>query len=474
MRLTYKQYFFIALILALSFSSFAQDKPNIIFIMVDDLGYGELGCYGQEKMQTPRIDKMASEGMLFTDFYAGNAVCAPSRYSLVTGKHPGHSAVRGNFEVGHWNSFLGQLPIPEEDVTIFDIVKQEGYATATYGKWGLGRAESSGAPDRNGVDDFFGYNCQRHAHSHYPRYLEGNRGEKIWLEGNERKEGGKQHSHPLFTQKALEFISANKDNPFFLYLPYALPHAPLEVPDLGIYADKPWNEKQKKQAAMISLIDKDVGLILDLLKTLEIAENTIVFFTSDNGAKGDDHTLEFFEAGGPLRGKKSDLYEGGIRTPMIAWWPGKIEAGSTSAFAGAFWDMMPTCAELSGADLSNVETDGISFVPELTGKQQKPHDFLYWEYFSTDYQWNPGLPTTQHQLKSQALRMGKWKAIRHNKHTDFKDVPVDFSSVELYNLEEDISEVHNEASKHPEVVKDMLELMNANHSPSEYFKFEIK
>lgn len=449
----------------------AQQKPNIIFILVDDLGYGDLGCYGQEKIQTPCIDKMASEGMLFTDFYAGNAVCAPSRCSLITGKQPGNTAVRGNFEVGHWDSFLGQLPIPEEETTIFDIVQQAGYPTAAYGKWGLGRAESSGAPDNNGVEDFYGFNCQRQAHTYYPRYVEANRGEKIWLEGNNREDGGKQYVHDLFTDKALNFISQNKDKPFFLYLPYTLPHIPFMIPDLGIYKNKSWNEKLKRQAAMISYLDRDVGRIIDHLKDLDIDENTIVFFTSDNGAHGAGGTLKFFKATGALRGKKGDLYDGGIRTPMIVRWPGKIEAGSTSDYAGAFWDVMPTFAELTKTKLADDTSDGISFLPELLGKSQPEHESLYWEYFSTDYKWTPDLKTLRNQLKSQALRMGKWKAIRHNTHSNFNDVPVELSPIELYNLEEDISELNNVAAQHPKIVEEMDALMKASHKPSEYFNF---
>lgn len=449
----------------------AEDKPNIIFIMVDDLGYGDLGCYGQEKIKTPNIDKMASEGMRFTDFYAGNSVCAPSRCSLITGKHPGNAAVRGNFEVGHWNSFLGQLPIPENETTIFDIVRQAGYVTAAYGKWGLGRAESSGDPNNNGVDDFYGFNCQRHAHTYYPHYLEANRGEKVWLKGNDRKDGGEQYAHDLFTQKAFDFLSKNKDKPFFLYLPYTLPHTPFMVPNLGIYENRDWQEAHKKQAAMISLLDKDVGRIMDHLKELGIDKNTIVFFTSDNGAHGNGGTVEFFEASGPLRGKKGDLYDGGIRTPMIVRWPGKIKAGSTSDHVGAFWDVMPTFADLTDINMSDEITDGISFLPELESKSQPDHKFLYWEYFSTDYQWTPDQKTLRNQLKSQAVRMGKWKAIRHNQHKDFKDEPIAFSEIELYNLETDVSESNNVASQYPNVVEVMLEKMIKSHSPAEHFNF---
>lgn len=429
-------------------------KPNIIFIMADDLGYGDLGCYGQEKIKTPSIDKLAEQGMRFTQFYAGATVCAPSRCSLLTGKHNGHAYVRGNYEVGHWDSFLGQLPIPENEITIFEMLKQANYATACYGKWAMGRAESSGAPDRHAVDDFLGYNCQRHAHSYYPYYLEGNFGQKHWQEGNNRKAGGQIYSHDVLAEKALEFIKANKDTNFFLYVPFTIPHGPFQVPDLGIYKDKNWKENHKIQAAMITRMDKDVGRIMDLLKELNIDKNTIVFFTSDNGAHGSGGTLEFFKASGPLRGMKRDLYEGGIRAPMIVTWPGKIEAGSESDYIGAFWDVMPTFAEITGTKAPS-EIDGISFLPELLGKKQPQHHHLYWEFYEKG--------------GKQAVRKGKWKAVRLNLHEDFYGAPI-----ELYNLDEDISESNNVADEYPEIVEDMLGLMKASHCPSEHFRFRSK
>jgi arylsulfatase A len=419
--------------------------------MADDLGYGDLGCYGQEKIQTPRIDQLAKEGMRFTDFYAGATVCAPSRCSLLTGKHNGHAYVRGNYEIGHWESFLGQLPIPEDETTIFEILKQKDYATSCYGKWAMGRAESSGAPDRHAVDDFYGYNCQRHAHSYYPYYLEGNRGQKHWQKGNKREAGGETYTHDVLAEKALEYIKANKDTNFFMYVPFTIPHGPFEVPELGIYEDTNWEKNLKIQAAMITRMDKDVGRIMDLLKQLGIDDNTIVFFTSDNGSHGDGGTLDFFKASGPLRGRKRDLYEGGIRTPMIVRWPGKVEVGSVSDYVGASWDIMPTLADITGTKAPS-EIDGISFLPELLGRYQPSHHHLYWEFYEQD--------------GKQAVRKGKWKAVRLNLHENFYDSPV-----ELYNLEEDISESNNVASQHPDIVEDMLGLMKASHCPSKYFKF---
>jgi arylsulfatase A-like enzyme len=438
-------------LLLFNISVIGQEKPNIIFIMADDLGYGDLGCYGQEKIQTPRIDQLAREGMRFTDFYAGATVCAPSRCSLLTGKHNGHAHVRGNYEVGHWDSFLGQLPIPEDETTIFEILKQKDYATSCYGKWAMGRAESSGAPNKHAVDDFYGYNCQRHAHSYYPYYLEGNRGQKHWQEGNKREQGGETYSHDVLAEKALEYIKANKDTNFFMYLPFTIPHGPFEVPDLGIYEDKNWEKNHKIQAAMITRMDKDVGRIMDLLKQLGIDNNTIVFFTSDNGAHGSGGTLDFFQASGKLRGRKRDLYEGGIRTPMIVRWPGKVEAGSVSEHIGAFWDIMPTLADITGTETPS-EIDGISFLPELLGKEQPKHHHMYWEFYERD--------------GKQAVRKGKWKAVRLNLHDDFYGSPV-----ELYNLEEDISESNNLADQHPDIVEDMLGLMKASHCSSDYFRF---
>ncbi len=432
----------------------SAQTPNIIFILADDLGYGDLGCYGQKKIKTPCVDKMAAEGMRFTDFYAGNTVCAPSRCSLLTGKHPGHAYIRGNYEIGHWNSYLGQLPIPENETTIFEILKQKNYATAVYGKWAMGHAASTGAPHKHGVDDFFGYNCQRHAHSYYPNYLEGNNGEKVWLEGNNRKDGGAVYSHDLLTEKALGFIEKNKEKPFFLYLPYTLPHTPFMVPELEQYANTSWKENNKKQAAMISRLDRDVGQIIDLLKKLDLDENTIVFFSSDNGAHGDDGTLEFFKASGKLRGRKRDMYEGGIRAPMIAWWPGKIKSGTVSNHIGAFWDLMPTLGELTGTEVP-YDVDGISFLPELLGKTQKKHHHLYWEFHRPNGN------------SKQAVRKGKWKAVR----LDVKG-KYDIAPVELYNLDEDISETTNVAEKYPETTEDMLGLMKASHTCSEYFNFE--
>lgn len=437
-----------------TFTSWSQ-QPNIIFIMADDLGYGELGCYGQEKIMTPRIDEMAEEGIRFTDFYAGSTVCAPSRCSLLTGKHTGHAHVRSNYEVGHWFSYLGQLPIPEDETTLFEILKQKEYATSCYGKWAMGNAVSTGAPEKHGVDDFLGYNCQRHAHSYYPYYLEGNLGYKHWQEGNSRKPNGKHYSHDIIAQKSLDFIEANKDTAFFLYIPFTIPHTPFEVPDTFPYTEKKdWNPKHRIHAAMITRMDKDIGRIIDLVKELGIDDNTIIFFTSDNGAHGEGGTKPFFQSTGPLRGYKRDLYEGGIRIPMIVRWPNKIKAGTVSNHVGAFWDIMPTFAELTGCD-APAEIDGISIVPELTGNEQAQHHHLYWEFYDRG--------------GKQAIRKGKWKGVRTDIDNNFYT-----AKLQLFNLEEDLEEQNDVADQHPEIVKDLMGIMKSDHTPSEHFKFKSK
>lgn len=427
-------------------------SPNIIFIMADDLGYGDLGCYGQKHIKTPNIDALAMQGKRFTQFYAGSTVCAPSRCSLLTGKHTGHAFVRGNHEIGSWESWQGQLPLPEGTRTIASMLKKQGYATACIGKWGLGRAGSSGDPNRQGFDLFFGYNCQRHAHNYYPRYLERNN-EKIYLEGNDRGKTGMHYSHDLLTDEALKFIETNKDQKFFLYLPYTIPHTKFQVPELGEYENKDWKPNHKIQAAMISRMDRDIGRIMQLLEELKIDRNTIVIFTSDNGPHGDGGTLQFFNAAGPLRGRKRDLYEGGIRTPFIVRWPGKVALGTTSDHIAAFWDVLPTFADFTKTS-APADCDGISFLPELLGEAQKKHDYLYWEFYEAG--------------GKQAVRKGDWKAVRLNVHEDAG------SPLELYNLKEDISEHDNVAGKFPEIAEQLKAIMQKAHTKSEYFTFGKK
>jgi arylsulfatase A-like enzyme len=417
----------------------AGRKPNIIYILADDLGYGDLGCYGQQKIKTPNIDALAADGMRFTQHYAGSAVCAPSRCCLMTGLHTGHAYVRGNRGVQP----EGQLPIPADTQTVAELLKKAGYATACIGKWGLGGPGTEGEPNRQGFDHWFGYLCQTQAHSYYPDHLWRN-GERIALDG-------KTYSHDLFTKDALEFIRRSKDRPFFLYLPYTIPHAKLEVPELGEYAKAPWTDAQKKQAAMISRMDRDVGRIAALLKETGIDKDTLVMFSSDNGAHGDAGTLEHFSASGPLRGRKRDLYEGGIRVPMIARWTGRIAPGTATDHVSAFWDVLPTLAEIAGVEAPG-GIDGISFLPTLLRQgEQKKHSCLYWEFYERG--------------GKQAVRMGDWKGVRLNVNNNAG------APIELYDLAKDLAEKKNVAAEHPQVVARIEKIMASAHRPSQLFQF---
>jgi len=435
-----------------------RNKPNIIFILADDLGYGDVGCFGQKVIQTPNIDKFAAEGMKLTDHYAGSTVCAPSRCVLMPGLHSGHALVRGNANV----------PLRPEDVTIAELLKNAGYTTALIGKWGLGEADSTGIPNRQGFDYFFGYLNQRHAHNYYPEFLFKNE-QKITLKGNKLTkpaEGGwgrsaKQitYSHDLFAADALEFLDNNKAKPFFLYLPLTIPHANneagnkgMEVPDLGQYADKDWPAPQKGHAAMITRMDGDIGKIMAKLKQLDIDQDTYVLFSSDNGPhKEGGADPEFFKSSGPLRAYKRALYEGGIRVPTIARWPGKIKPGSKSNHISAFWDFLPTCCDIAGIE-TPPGLDGISMLPTLLGKpqKQKKHEYMYWEFHE--------------QGKRQAVRIGDWKGIRQNvaKKPD--------GPIELYNLETDIGENNNIAKDNPAIVEKIAKIMKSARTPSKYWK----
>jgi len=428
-------------------------KPNIILIVADDLGYGDLGCYGQQQIQTPYIDQMAAEGMRFTDYYAGSTVCAPSRCSLMTGLHTGHCYIRGNEEVLP----MGQLPLPLESVTVAKLLKKCGYTTALVGKWGLGGPGTTGIPNKQGFDHFFGYLCQRHAHNYYPEFLFRNE-ERVTLDNkieNPRPDGAgvatkkSQYSHDLIMDEALSFIKKNRGKPFFLCLTPTIPHANneagregMEIPSDEPYSAKNWPQQEKNFAAMITRLDRDVGRIMNKLKELNIDENTVVFFTSDNGPHREGgHDPDFFDSNGALRGIKRDLYEGGIRVPMIARWPNKIKDGTLTSHVSTFWDFLPTAAELSGIK-SPSGTDGISIVPTLVGKEQKNHDYLYWEFKG-----------------NQAVRMGDFKAVRHG-----LDKPI-----ELYNLKTDIGETKNVAEKYPKIVNKIKEYMESGRTESRYF-----
>lgn len=439
-----------------------DETPNIIFIMADDLGYGDIGAFGQKIIETPRLDQMAKEGIIFTDHYAGNTVCAPSRCSLITGKHPGNAVVRGNMQYPP----SGQLPLPEGTVTVSSLLKSAGYTTGMIGKWGLGNIGNSGDPANLGWDFYYGYLDQVLAHNYFPEFLYKN-GEKEYLDNEVQylpdtfwhKGLGSystvqnDYSHDLFTVEALNFIEENKEGPFFLYLPYTIPHnngeAPAgekqEVPDQGIYADRDdWDNESRGYAAMITLMDHDIGKIVELLKSLEIDKNTLVIFTSDNGPMPDQEFTERFDSNGPLKGGKRDLYEGGIRIPFVAWWPGSIEAGRKSDHVSAFWDFLPTACEIAGIE-TPPETNGISYLPELLGENQEKHDFLYWE--------------SPLQGFTTAVRAGKWKAVQ----------PGFNKPVELYNLETDIGENINLASERKDIMERMMNIIQEAHTPSEYF-----
>ena len=367
--------------------------PNIIFIMADDLGYGDLGCYGQPLISTPYLDQMAAEGIRFTQHYAGNTVCAPSRAALMTGQHMGHAEVRGNGQVAP----SGQTPLSDSVTTVAALLQRSGYETILIGKWGLGNVGTTGAPLKQGFDAYYGYLDQILAHNYYPEYLLRNDKKEMlanevhYLDSSEWHGGlgsysteKVDYSHDLFTKEALAFIEKPHDAPFFLYLPYTIPHnngealpdEKQEVPDFGPYTDKDWPQETKGYAAIITRMDRDVGQLLEKLRETGLDSSTVVIFTSDNGPMVNKDFTEFFNSNGPLRGGKRDLYEGGVRVPFIARWPGHIAPGTESAHVSAFWDFMPTAAEL--ADVAAPEaTDGISYLLTLLGENQAPHEYLY-------------------------------------------------------------------------------------------------
>lgn len=443
-------------------SKLEQAKPNIIYILADDMGYGDLGCYGQQIIKTPNIDVMASEGVRFTNHYSGSTVCAPSRCALMTGKHTGHSFVRGNREMEP----EGQMPMPETTRTVAHFLKEAGYTTACLGKWGLGYPGSESDPLKMGFDYFFGYNCQMKAHHYFPEYLWENDKKVFYPENTEGQKN--MYSHDKTTQKAFDFIKENKNKPFFLYLAYAIPHAELVIPEeylekyKGQFLEKPFSGghygkqdyPRAAYAAMISHLDADVGKLNALLKQYGLDKNTIVMFTSDNGPHvegGNDPS--FFRSSGGLRGEKRSLYEGGIRTPFIVKWPEKIKYGKLSKHVSAFWDVFPTLCDIGGANVPD-DLDGISFYPELIGEKQKNHELLYWEFHG-------------YTGDKQAIRKGEWKAVRNK-------ITKENSPIELYNLETDPLEHNNVAKQYPEIIKNMKELFNENHITSMNFPFKYE
>ncbi|MBV6498381.1 MAG: Arylsulfatase [Prosthecobacter sp.] len=435
-------------VLSLSAISLAVQgvQPNLIWIMADDLGYGDLGCYGQKVIQTPNIDRMAKEGLRFTHFYAGATVCAPSRSVLMTGLHHGHTRIRGN--AGKTNPAAQALK--EGDITVAEVLKKAGYQTALIGKWGLGNIgeAESGLPRKHGFDYFHGYLSQHHAHNHFPDYLWRNETKEplsnvivpVGEDGAGYATEAVHYADDLFTDDALKFVSENKARPFFLYWSMVIPHANNErardlgdgahVPDYGPYADKDWPKQDKGQAAMITRLDGYVGRMMEHLKALGIADNTLVIFTSDNGPHNESrHDLERFDPNGPYTGIKRSLTDGGIRVPFIVWWPGRVKPGETG-HVGYFPDFMPTAAELAGTPAPE-QTDGISLVPLLSGKAdaQRRHEFLYWEFHEGGF-------------RQAALYQGRWKGVR----SGGPDAPV-----QLFDQENDAAELTNVAEKHPDI-----------------------
>jgi len=447
-----------------------ESPPNIIFILADDMGYGDLGCYGQKTLSTPNIDRLAAEGMRFTRHYAGSTVCAPSRCVLMTGLHTGHCAVRGNQGPG----------MPDQALTVAEVLKAGGYATGCFGKWGIGNPPPRDDPNRQGFDEFFGYVNMFHAHNFYPPFLIRNgKIEKlrnvtksIWLERPDYEQGGSKegagvamadskldYAPDLITDEALKFIDTHKAGPFFLYFALNVPHANneggrdpgqnngMEVPDYGEFSDRKWPEPEKGFASMIRNIDRDVGRVLDRLITHDIDHDTLVIFSSDNGPHAEGgHEMEYFDSNGRLRGMKRDLFEGGVRVPMIARWPGRIEEQSESDHLSGFQDFLPTFAALAGQKSVVQHSDGLSLLPTLTGDTgaQQKHEFLYWEF--------------QEKGGRRGVVTERWKAIQHdvNKNPD--------SAIELYDLKNDIDESKDVAGENPDTVAVLLGYIKASHS----------
>ena len=445
-------------------------NPNIVYILADDLGYGDLSCYGQTNFSTPNIDKLAESGMRFTQHYSGCTVCAPSRSALMTGQHTGHTFIRGNKEVQP----EGQYPLEANAVTLAEALKEAGYVTGAFGKWGLGFPGSEGDPNNQGFDEFYGYNCQRMGHNYYPFHMWHNQ-EKIILEGNAGRKT-EVYGPEIIHKQALKFLKTNKDNPFFMYYPSIIPHAELFAPEeymekyrgkfepehvyegiddgelykIGGYGSQP--ESHAAFAAMVDYLDMQVGEIVAKLKELGIYENTLIMFTSDNGPHQEGGAdPDYFDSNGPLKGYKRDLYEGGIRVPMIAVWDGKIAAGTESDHISAFWDVFPTVAEITGISAPQ-NIDGISFLPELLGNEQTEHNYLYWEFHERGGR--------------KALRKGDWKLVQYDV------LKPELTTTELYNLSNDLGEENNVAAENPEIVDELMQLMNSACTESEIFTFQ--
>jgi arylsulfatase A-like enzyme len=416
----------------------AERKPNLIFVLSDDIAQGDMGAYGQKLIQTPNLDRLCKEGTRYLSAYSGSSVCAPARSSFFTGLHMGNCPTRANREIQP----EGQRPLPPDTVTIARILKTQGYHTATMGKWGMGMFDTSGSPFKNGIDHFFGYNCQRHAHSYFPPYLY-NDDKRFEIEGN--KNGKREvYAQDLIQKDVLSWVDQHAEEPFFLFYAITLPHGRHEIDDLGIYAEKDWAEKEKNYAAQVTRIDSDIGALVDLLKKKGIAENTLLIFSGDNGSSFPPNTpigKRFNQTmDGKLRGFKREMYEGALRQAAFAWWPGTVPAGRVTDEPWAFWDLLPTFAELAGAELpSGYTPDGFSLVNFLKGGPAPERDYFYWEL----HERGPG--------PMQAIRWGDWKAVR----------PRAGAKVELYDLAKDLGETTDLADQHPELVEKAITMMNA-------------
>jgi arylsulfatase A len=467
----------------------AASKPNIIFILADDLGYGDIGSFGQKKIRTPNLDRLAAEGMRFTQHYSGNAVCAPSRCVLMTGKHPGQAFIRNNREVKP----EGQWPIPDATVTLPELLRAQGYRTGAFGKWGLGGPESEGAPLRQGIDRFYGYNCQRVAHNYYPTYLWDDvrrvalnnpdfSAHQKFPDGadpnnpeNYRGYSGKEYAPDLIAEQARRFIRDSKDRPFFLFFATTVPHLALQVPEdslreyIGKFPEEPYlgtnnylpqRTPRAAYAAMITRMDREIGSLIELIRELGIEQNTLFIFSSDNGPLYDrlgGTNTDFFESCARFRGRKGSLYEGGVRVPCIVRWKGRISAGTVSERVTGFEDWLPTLLALINAGKSTpADINGISFAPTLLGKKQEPRPFLYREFPAYGGQ--------------QSIRVGDWKAVRQNLNPQDKKAQPQMH-LELYDLAKDPSETTDVSARYPEVVSRLEKLMREQRTPSKDFPF---